>query len=202
MERRYVIVVLAICALLIVGGGCEKEKQETVRLQYSAILGLKETQVSDPQNLKCNASDGRVELSWEQPDSQGVAGYVVYRWTEGGVPTVLTHLPAGTLSFTDTGVQNGTAYFYLVLSQHSSKQMSGVGAQGIAKPEPPPPPPPPVVEPEPAYYDDYSSPSDEGSSGDSPPSGGSPPSSPVGGDPGGSPGDDGGCEEPPPGGGG
>ena len=68
--------------------------------------------VETPKSVKPIAGDGQVALSW-QP-AVGAATYAVYRgasWSESGSNVVAT---VNTASFVDTGLTNGTKYYYRV----------------------------------------------------------------------------------------
>lgn len=63
-----------------------------------------------------SASGHSVDVSW-QTSSSGVVGYNIYRGTHPGGPySRLNGSPQPTASFTDTSVQSGTTYFYVVTS--------------------------------------------------------------------------------------
>jgi len=72
---------------------------------------------SDPKNLTGVAKSGQVALSWTA--STGATAYNVYRGTvfdgEATTPIATVTSPA----FTDTGVTNGTLYFYEVAATNS-----------------------------------------------------------------------------------
>ncbi len=73
---------------------------------------------SAPQSLAAVGSSTTVTLSWSAPASNGgsvVTGYNVYRGTSAGAEasTPVASNVAGT-GFTDTGLANGTTYFYRV----------------------------------------------------------------------------------------
>lgn len=76
---------------------------------------------SAPGTLVATAGNGRVELSWSAV--AGAAGYRIYRSpvTAGG--HVLVGTASGT-AFEDTGVENGTRYFYVV------RAVDAVGNEG------------------------------------------------------------------------
>ena len=60
-----------------------------------------------------------VDLTWNA--SMGAVGYNVYRGTvSGGLYTLLTGAPITTTSFTDTNVQSGQAYYYVVTALNSN----------------------------------------------------------------------------------
>jgi hypothetical protein len=72
-------------------------------------------------------SSGSVALSWSAPSSNGgsaITGYKVFRGTSSGGETLLTTL-GNVTTFTDTGLTNGTTYFYTVAAVNSV----GTGAQ-------------------------------------------------------------------------
>jgi subtilisin family serine protease len=62
-------------------------------------------------------ASGTVNLSWTAPASDGgspLTTYRVYRATSTGAETLLTSLGASATTFSDTGLTNGTTYFYEV----------------------------------------------------------------------------------------
>jgi cellulose 1,4-beta-cellobiosidase len=66
-----------------------------------------------PPSLDATGGDGQVALSWTA--SPGATGYKLYRRTAAATAHVLVASPAGT-SYTDTAVENGTTYYYVVLA--------------------------------------------------------------------------------------
>ena len=79
---------------------------------------------SAPQGLAATGGNGTVKLSWSAPASNGgaaVTGYDVYRGTSAGgesATPVATNV-TGT-SFTDTGLVNGTTYYYTVAAVNAA----------------------------------------------------------------------------------
>jgi fibronectin type 3 domain-containing protein len=76
------------------------------------------TAPSAPQGLAATGGNGSVKLSWSAPSTDGgspVTGYDVYRGTSPGgeSATPVATSVAGT-SYTDTGLANGTKYYYTV----------------------------------------------------------------------------------------
>jgi hypothetical protein len=83
-----------------------------------------------PVGLTATAGDAQVALSWSA--STGAAGYYVKRSTASGGPYTQIAALAGT-SFTDTGLTNGTEYFYVV-SAYNSAGASANSAEATATP--------------------------------------------------------------------
>ena len=79
---------------------------------------------SAPQSLTATGGSGSVSLSWMPPTTNGgaaVTGYNIYRGTSPGgesVTPVAANVP--TTSFTDSGVVNGTTYYYTVAAVNSA----------------------------------------------------------------------------------
>src|SRR5262249_34390193 len=64
-----------------------------------------------PTNLKATGGSGQVALSWNA--SSGATSYNVKRSTTNGGPYTTISSPT-TTSYTDTGLTNGTTYYYVV----------------------------------------------------------------------------------------
>ncbi len=91
---------------------------------------------SAPTGLKAASGNMQVALSWT--GSSGATGYYVKHSTTTGGP--YTQLPAtGATSFTDTGLTNGTTYYYVV-SAYNSYGQSANSAEVSATPVATPPP--------------------------------------------------------------
>jgi len=77
-----------------------------------------------PQSLAARAGDGSVSLTWTPPASNGgaaISGYNVYRsTTPGGEGSTPVKTGVTTTSFTDTGLNNGTTYYYTVAAVNSA----------------------------------------------------------------------------------
>ncbi|MBK9170140.1 MAG: fibronectin type III domain-containing protein [Bryobacterales bacterium] len=79
-------------------------------------------------------TDGRsVLLSWTASTSPGISGYRVHRSnTSGGPYTMLnTSLVTG-VTYTDTTVQSGQTYYYVVTAVDTSNNQSGYSNQASA----------------------------------------------------------------------
>jgi len=83
-----------------------------------------------PAGLQASAGNAQVSLSWSA--SANATGYYVKRSTTSGGPYTQIAGTSST-SFTDTGVTNGTKYFYVVSSYNSAGQ-SANSAEASATP--------------------------------------------------------------------
>ena len=70
-----------------------------------------------PTNLAATAGNGQVTLTWTA--AGGAISYNLYRGTSGGGETLLQSGLTGT-SFTNTGLSNGTTYYYQITAVNSS----------------------------------------------------------------------------------
>jgi len=86
-----------------------------------------------PTNLKATAGNAQVFLTWTA--SAGAASYNLYRGTASGAETLLKSGLTAT-SYTDTGLTNGTAYFYQVAAVNTAGT-SAKSSEATAKPAAP-----------------------------------------------------------------
>jgi fibronectin type 3 domain-containing protein len=89
-----------------------------------------------PTGLTAIAGNQQVSLSWTA--SSGATSYHVKRSTASGGPYTQVGAPT-TTSFTDTGLANGTIYYYVVSALNASGE-SANSSQASATPTLPPPP--------------------------------------------------------------
>ncbi|MEE6273726.1 malectin domain-containing carbohydrate-binding protein [Georgenia sp. MJ206] len=92
-----------------------------------------------PAELAAEAGDGVVDLAWTASVSSDAVGYRVYRALEDGVPLtdpVSGAAPIATPAFADTGVTNGTTYFYVVTAVDAAGNESVASNEVIAVPNP------------------------------------------------------------------
>ena len=100
------------------------------------------TPPATPAGLTATAGNAQVVLSWSA--ASGAASYNVKRATTTGGPyTTIATGVAGT-TFTNTGLTNGTTYFFVVSAVNANGQ-SANSAQVSATPQAPATPPPPPV---------------------------------------------------------
>ena len=90
-----------------------------------------------PTNVTATAGNGQVGLSWSA--SSGATSYNVKRSTTNGGPYTTIASPT-TTSYTDTGLTNGTTYYYVVSAVNTAGE-SANSSQVSATPQAVPPPP-------------------------------------------------------------
>jgi fibronectin type 3 domain-containing protein len=73
----------------------------------------------------------QIDLSWDAPSSSAdpVAGYNIYRSTNGGAFAKLNGSPDSQVTYTDGAVQSGSTYMYEVKSVDASGVESGASNQ-------------------------------------------------------------------------
>jgi fibronectin type 3 domain-containing protein len=84
-----------------------------------------------PGGLTAAPADAKVTLSWNA--AAGAASYKVYRGTASGAETLVQSGVAGT-TYTDTGVTNGTTYYYKVSAVNAAGE-SPLSAEVSATPQ-------------------------------------------------------------------
>ena len=91
--------------------------------------------------LAATPGDKQVALNWSA--SSGATSYIVKRATVSGGPYATIASPSSTI-YTNTGLINGTTYYYVVSAVNSAGE-SGNSPQVSATPLPPTPPPTPAA---------------------------------------------------------
>jgi fibronectin type 3 domain-containing protein len=113
--------------------------------ELSATPSAPATAPSAPSLNSATPGNGSVALAWSAPSSNGgsaISAYKVYRGTSSGNETLLTTL-GNVTSWTDSGVTNGTTYFYKVTALNSvgesaaSNELSATPTQPATAPGPP-----------------------------------------------------------------
>jgi len=96
------------------------------------------TQPLAPENLLASASDGQALLSWLASAAEDVAGYNVYRSTQPFDEIAQATKANPTLlsgdNFTDTGLSNGTTYYYRTTTVDNEGNESGPSVLTTAMP--------------------------------------------------------------------
>jgi cellulose 1,4-beta-cellobiosidase len=99
--------------------------------------------LAPPASLTATPGNAQVSLSW--PASVGASSYSVKRATVSGGPYVSVACPTAT-SYTDTGLGNGTTYYYVVSAVYTGGPDAGGASvdssEASATPQPVPPQPP------------------------------------------------------------
>lgn len=92
-----------------------------------------------PTNLVATAGDGQVGLGWDANLEVDLAGYNLYADTSSPVSTAGAPVNGGTLitdtSYTDTGLTNGTTYYYVVTAVDFDDEESGASNEASATPD-------------------------------------------------------------------
>jgi uncharacterized membrane protein len=94
---------------------------------YNAIITVTASgSTNSPQQIPVSltlsaTAAGTATLSWNAGSESDLTGYKVYRGTASGTyGAPLTTLPKTTVSYTTTGLQTGTTYFFVITSYDSS----------------------------------------------------------------------------------
>ena len=96
------------------------------------------TPPSAPTGLVATARDARVDLAWATSPESDLAGYRVYRSIDAGASfTEITTSLLATAAYSDSGLQNGTAYTYSVRAQDTAGNVSEASAMVTSTPTPP-----------------------------------------------------------------
>ncbi|HZN71140.1 MAG TPA: discoidin domain-containing protein [Micromonosporaceae bacterium] len=99
--------------------------------EVSATPAATGTVPAPPGGVVANAGNASVGLSWNA--SAGATGYSVYRGTTPGGQGTTAIADPTTTSFTDTGLVNGTTYYYKVRARNASGT-SPLSAEASATP--------------------------------------------------------------------
>ena len=86
-------------------------EDETARLWDSGIQGTG-TSPAAPEGLTATPGNGEVTLTWNASTESDLASYLIYRGTDPAPTTPVDSVEASMTSYTDTGLVNGTTYYY------------------------------------------------------------------------------------------
>lgn len=87
-----------------------------------------------PSGLQAAAGDTRVTLTWNASSERNLASYTVYQGTSSGSLSKVSDVPAGTETYTATGLTNDTLYFFAVDAKNTEGQSSSQSAEVSATP--------------------------------------------------------------------
>ncbi len=79
------------------------------------------TALPAPSNLKLFAQQKNIIIQWDEPYSEAVTSYKLYRAEKNMEPVEIATIKAGISEFTDLKVENGKSYYYAI------EAISGIG---------------------------------------------------------------------------
>ncbi|MHC4413016.1 MAG: CBM96 family carbohydrate-binding protein, partial [Planctomycetota bacterium] len=88
-----------------------------------------------PTGLAATAGDTQVELDWDDNTEVSLASYSVYRDTTSGGPYTKIASGIPTSDYNDTGLTNGTTYYYVVTAVDINDNESGNSIEVSATPQ-------------------------------------------------------------------
>ncbi|UCG16781.1 MAG: hypothetical protein JSV19_01850 [Phycisphaerales bacterium] len=92
---------------------------------------------AEPTGLVASADDMFISLDWDDNTDPDLAGYNVLRSTNSGGPYLkINDALLLTSDFTDTGLSNGVAYYYVATAVDTSNNESGASTETGATPQP------------------------------------------------------------------
>ncbi len=114
--------VLIFMSVLIMAGSCGEQKPPVT-----------DTTLTNPGNFKAEAaSETTVNLSWSAVST--ATGYSLERKIEGGSYTILKDLAKTATSYSDTTVEAGQTYLYLIKSVRDGKKSTGTETGKVTLP--------------------------------------------------------------------
>ncbi|MHC4618340.1 MAG: CBM96 family carbohydrate-binding protein [Planctomycetota bacterium] len=93
------------------------------------------TAPSAPTGLGATAGVAQVSLDWNNNTESDFSYYVVYRDTSSGGPYTEVAANLTTSAYTDTGLSNGTTYYYVVTAVDESENESSDSSEASATPQ-------------------------------------------------------------------
>ncbi|MGD0784381.1 MAG: glycosyl hydrolase family 28 protein [Sedimentisphaerales bacterium] len=106
--------------------------------EVSAMPQLINTPPAAPTGLSATAGNAKVLLDWSNNSESDLAGYNVYRSTTSGSGYAKINTSLRTVSdYNDTGVTNGTTYYYVVTAVNTGASESSYSTQASATPAAP-----------------------------------------------------------------
>jgi hypothetical protein len=132
---RSTSIFLIVVALLLSGcSGVASSKHQASNLPWN----ISYKRPIAPGSLNSIAQDGAISLTWTLSVQAKSLPLILYRWQSGGLPVEIAKLPPDQTTFTDTGLINGTMYFYLLVTSNQDSVTSSCEAMAFATPTSPP----------------------------------------------------------------
>jgi exo-poly-alpha-galacturonosidase len=111
------------------------QNETAVSSPASATTDADTTPPAAPTGLSATPSDAKVLLDWNDNSESDLQGYNVYRSTTSGSGYAKINTSLRTISdYNDTGVTNGTTYYYVVTAVDTATNESDYSSQASATP--------------------------------------------------------------------
>lgn len=97
-------------------------------IEVTVTADIVQTVPGAPRDLTVTAGDSSAELTWKEPQYDGnsaIKQYVVWRGTSTDDMGYVQFLDSHTFSWTDTGLKNGTTYYYKVRAVNGVSTIGG-----------------------------------------------------------------------------
>ena len=111
---------------------------ESSASNQASATPLDTTPPTAPTGLVATAGDGSVSLDWADNTEPDLSSYNVKRSTAAGGPYTQIAAGIGVSAYTDTGLTNGTTYYYVVTAVDTADNESGASNEASATPVAPP----------------------------------------------------------------
>ena len=93
------------------------------------------TAPATPSGLAASSGNTQIQLNWAANTEADLATYSILYGTSPAPATLLTTIPAGTTTYTHTGLTNGLTYFYRILATDQTGNSSAANADVTAIPK-------------------------------------------------------------------
>ena len=113
--------------------------EQTVMVSLSGV-GMYGTAPATPTDLAASTGDEQVTLTWSLNTESDLSYYKIYRNTTSGFTPISSDFIASVnhpdTTYTDTGLANGTTYYYRITAVDASENESGYSREASATPAP------------------------------------------------------------------
>ncbi|GAA4102880.1 MBG domain-containing protein [Mucilaginibacter panaciglaebae] len=94
----------------------------------SSLVVFDKTAPSTPTDLAATHTDQQIVLNWSTNNEADLQGYKIYQGTSVNPTTLLTTISAGTTTYTNTGLMNGSTYYYRISAVDNTGNESTLSA--------------------------------------------------------------------------